>query len=322
MPAPDPAAHSQSAVGSWAEPQIREVVARGLMGASLAAFRPDDPITRDEVTDLVAGLTAPRPHSAAPSPEPAGPSPSVTLEGLDARLVRGLGLSSAAARFQSAARGAGLSPPARFGDEVVARLLGLRTNHPSARDDLELLPSDPATRADAAFSAAQLLALVPAETRALKDEATAFAVPPLTGWQRRILGVAVSFIGYPYVWGGTSEHAEAPFGVQAHGGFDCSGFVWRVMQENGIFIKRSTARKYFLTLPRAPEDRPWEFGDIVFFSNLKHCGIVQTPETFYHAAVSVGTHVSRFDPFWRRKVSGVRVIPGLAKSTVAPSPAK
>lgn len=113
-------------------------------------------------------------------------------------------------------------------------------------------------------------------------------------------------LGRPYVWGAT--------GLKS---FDCSGFVWRVMQENGIFIKRSTARKYFLTLPKAPEDRPWEFGNIVFFSNLKHCGIVQTPETFYHAAVSVGTHVSRFDPFWRRKVTGVRVIPGLTRATVS-----
>ena len=43
-----------------------------------------------------------------------------------------------------------------------------------------------------------------------------------------MLNTAVRFVGFPYVWGGTSEKAEAPFGVQAHGGFDCSGFIWRV----------------------------------------------------------------------------------------------
>lgn len=43
-----------------------------------------------------------------------------------------------------------------------------------------------------------------------------------------MLDVAISLIGFPYVWGGSSETAEAPFGVQARGGFDCSGFVWRV----------------------------------------------------------------------------------------------
>ena len=117
-------------------------------------------------------------------------------------------------------------------------------------------------------------------------------------------------LGRPYVWGAT--------GLKS---FDCSGFVWRVMQENGIFVKRTTARKYFLTLPKVPDDERWTFGNIVFFSDLKHCGIVQTPETFYHAAVSVGIHVSRFDPFWRRKVTGVRAIPGLASSRTLEKPA-
>ena len=117
-------------------------------------------------------------------------------------------------------------------------------------------------------------------------------------------------LGRPYVWGAT--------GLKS---FDCSGFVWRVMQENGIFVKRTTARKYFLTLPKVPEEERWTFGNIVFFSNLKHCGIVQTPETFYHAAVSTGTHVSRFDPFWRRKVSGVRAIPGLTGPHATEKPA-
>src|SRR5262249_29201960 len=55
-----------------------------------------------------------------------------------------------------------------------------------------------------------------------------FSLPYLDPWQQQILHVAVSLIGYPYVWGGTSEKAEAPFGVKARGGFDCSGFVWRV----------------------------------------------------------------------------------------------
>jgi cell wall-associated NlpC family hydrolase len=38
----------------------------------------------------------------------------------------------------------------------------------------------------------------------------------------------VRFIGYPYVWGGESETTSSPYGPQVHGGFDCSGFVWRV----------------------------------------------------------------------------------------------
>jgi cell wall-associated NlpC family hydrolase len=55
-------------------------------------------------------------------------------------------------------------------------------------------------------------------------------LPTYSPWQAKILKTAVRFIGYPYVWGGTSELAEAPMGIQAHGGFDCSGFVWRVFK--------------------------------------------------------------------------------------------
>src|SRR5207244_2960674 len=38
----------------------------------------------------------------------------------------------------------------------------------------------------------------------------------------------LSFVGLPYIWGGTSEKQETLFGVTSRGGFDCSGFVWRV----------------------------------------------------------------------------------------------
>ena len=62
----------------------------------------------------------------------------------------------------------------------------------------------------------------------MQQAADALAIPTLTPWQRRILTTAVHYVGYPYVWGGTSPTAEVDFGVPAAGGFDCSGFVWRV----------------------------------------------------------------------------------------------
>src|SRR5919198_6305613 len=83
-------------------------------------------------------------------------------------------------------------------------------------------------RADAAFSAARILRFDGREIQSVKDAAAAFAPPALTPWQARVLQTALRFVGYPYVWGGTSENAETPFGVAARGGFDCSGFVWRV----------------------------------------------------------------------------------------------
>jgi hypothetical protein len=49
-------------------------------------------------------------------------------------------------------------------------------------------------------------------------------------------------------------------------------------------------------------------GNIVFFDNLSHCGIVNSRSDFYHAESSKGTNLSRFDPYWRSKVCGVRRI--------------
>jgi cell wall-associated NlpC family hydrolase len=207
---------------SWAQPQIKLVVARGLMARSVASFRPDENLTQADLQDLVAGLTE------EPPKEVANPDAPVTMAQLDARLVRALGLSAEASSFYEAAAAAGLHPPARFGTEVVARLLGLRMNHPTGQDDLERLPSDPAPRAEAAYSAAQILRLSDWETKNVQDAAAAFEIPALTPWQRRVLTTALGFIGFPYVWGGESERAESPLGLQARGGFDCSGFVWRV----------------------------------------------------------------------------------------------
>ena len=207
---------------SWAQPQIRLVVSHGLMARTVASFRPNDALTQGELSTLVAELTEQPPKT------PADPAATVSMAQLDARLVRVLDMSDDASSFQGAAAAAGLRPPARFGTEVVARLLGLRTNHPTGQDDLELLPNDPATRAEAAYSVAQLLVLSDWQKQEVDDAATAFELPLLTPWQRKVLTTAVKFIGYPYIWGGEFETPQSPYGAQAQGGFDCSGFVWRV----------------------------------------------------------------------------------------------
>jgi cell wall-associated NlpC family hydrolase len=222
LAAAQPGASSSGAKRSWAQPEIRLVVARGLMADSIASFRPNDPLTQGELSELVADLTeeAPRPV--------ANPSAPVTMAQLDAKLVRALELGDEASLFHGAAVAAGLRPPARFGTEVVARLLGLRTNHPAGNEDRERLPSDPAPRAEAAYSVAKILRLSEWEAQSIEEAALQFELPTLTPWQRRVLTTAVGFIGFPYVWGGESERPQSPFGLQPQGGFDCSGFAWRV----------------------------------------------------------------------------------------------
>jgi|SRR5579884_1537103 len=152
----------------------------------------------------------------------------VTIKQLDAALVAYVGLARAAREIQTTLARAGLQPPPRTGTEAVARMLGLRINHPASEDWLEILPTQPATRAEAAYSFAQVLQLDDAEVQAVQQAADAFTLPTFTPWQQRILATAVHYVGYPYVWGGTSPTAETLFGVHSAGGFDCSGFVWRV----------------------------------------------------------------------------------------------
>ncbi|MBV8080529.1 MAG: C40 family peptidase [Actinobacteria bacterium] len=170
-----------------------------------------------------ARTTPPRYLYSARTPERA-----VTIEELDTALVDYLDLGGAAHEFQQRLAAAGLDPRSATGTEIVARLLGLRVNHPAGEDDLELLPFQSATRAEAAYSFARVLDLGDSDTQWVQQLADSFALPSLTPWQQRILRTAVSYVGYPYVWGGTSPTTETEFGSTAPGGFDCSGFVWRV----------------------------------------------------------------------------------------------
>jgi cell wall-associated NlpC family hydrolase len=183
------------------------------------------PVVKSSLPKAATPVTAATPrvlyHATAPTQ-------AVTVKQLDAALVGYLGLGDAARSIQGTLARAGLQPRANTGTEAVARLLGLRLNHPAGQDDLELLPSQPATRAEAAWSFAQLLKLDDTAPDAVRQAATAFTLPDLTPWQRRVLTTAISYVGYPYVWGGTSPTSETLFGVSAAGGFDCSGFVWRV----------------------------------------------------------------------------------------------
>jgi peptidoglycan DL-endopeptidase CwlO len=113
-----------------------------------------------------------------------------------------------------------------------------------------------------------------------------------------IQGTVEKYLGRPYVWGAA--------GLKS---FDCSGFIWRIMADNGIIVKRTTARKLYMSLPRVPKDSAYDSGSLVFFDNLKHVGIVKDQKYFYHAQLSKGTNLSSFDPYWRRKICGFRRIP-------------
>jgi cell wall-associated NlpC family hydrolase len=306
------------APSSWAQPQIQAVVSAGIMGTDVASFHPNDPLTRIALEQLAAGLT----HTApALVPSPTAP---VTMTGLDARLVNALALTDTAKLFQQSAAAAGLKPPSRFGTEVVARLLSLRTNHPASQDNLELLPNQPTTRAEAAYSGAEILKFSGWEIPAVQEAATTFTFPTLTPWQQRILQTAVRFMGFPYVWGGTSEKTEAPFGVQAPGGFDCSGFVWRVYKlqaypNEGSLASVLQGRTTYVMSGEVPAAKRIPFAklqpaDVLFFgargpkskpAQVDHTGIYLGNGWFIHSS-SYGVAVAQLSGWYAQKFAWAR----------------
>jgi cell wall-associated NlpC family hydrolase len=228
---------------------------------------------------------------------------------------------------QQAGRDAGLRPPARFGTEVVARWLGLRTNHPSRDDALELFPTDPITRAEAAHSLAVILRFAGWEPGAARSELSTFSLPRSTGTVRRVLTRAVGLIGMPYVWGGELDTASAALGGQVHGGYDCSGFVWRVDRLAGgpaaAAIRGRTAAQQAGEIPRSARVRLRDVqpGDLLFFGtadfgsraterDVTHEGIALSGQWMIHSS-SQGVYVSSLqDPArrgafaWARRVVG------------------
>jgi cell wall-associated NlpC family hydrolase len=292
---------TSATAASWAQPQIRTVVNHGLMGPSVTAFRPGKPLTRKAMYQAIANLTG-QPQVVV---DPAKP---VLMWELERALVKAAGLRNAGIQFQTKAREAGLAPPRRFGGEVVARLLGLRYNHPAVYDGREFRPQDVATRAEAAYSFAQLVNLPSWKRDSVASLAQSFSLPSFTAWQRTVLKRAVAFVGYPYIWGGTSEFTQTLFGVRSRGGFDCSGFVWRVYKTHSFpgapprlrsALRGRTTYDMSGEFPvnrrvRRPNLRP---GDLVFFgdrgpssrpSQVNHMGIYVGKGWFVHSS-SQGT---------------------------------
>jgi cell wall-associated NlpC family hydrolase len=251
---------------------------------------------------------------AAPVGAPA--SATVSLTAFDARLVAQLGLSDLAAHVRAVAAASGLRPGPTFGTEVVARFLGLREDHPAADDALELYPWDAITRAEAAHSFAVMLGFSDWETDSARAELGAFALPHYGAAARRALSLAISKVGMPYVWGGETDDASSLYGYQAHGGYDCSGFVWRVFKLSGNPAGRAiggrTAAQMAGEIPRSQRIRLADVrpGDLLFFgsagfhsrateANVTHVGIALSPHWMIHSS-DQGVYISSLDDPWRR----------------------
>jgi cell wall-associated NlpC family hydrolase len=280
---------------NWAAPQIASVVVAGVMGPDVASFRPDDSLTRGELHDALVALG--KPHA-----EPTDPSRIVTMRELDAQLVAAAGLLPSAREMRLAALAGGLEPTDMLGTETIARLLGLRINHPVGQEDLERSPKQPASRAEAAYSLAKLRLLDPTRIDAVRQVAATFSVPALGEWQRLVLSRALRFVGYPYVFAGSSEKPQTIWSTGAPnnqlavpGGFDCSGFVWRVFKLQSYegapsladVLKGRTTYAMSGEVGKAKRIAPAfvQPGDVLFFGGH---GTQSKPSEIGHSGIYVG----------------------------------
>ena len=85
-----------------------------------------------------------------------------------------------------------------------------------------------------------------------------------------VVGVAMQYLGTPYVWGGASP-----------GGFDCSGLVMYAYAQVGVSLPHSSYAQYGMGVPVSYDQL--QPGDLVFFSGLGHVGIYICGGQFIHA---------------------------------------
>ncbi|MGH3065047.1 MAG: NlpC/P60 family protein [Gaiellaceae bacterium] len=86
-----------------------------------------------------------------------------------------------------------------------------------------------------------------------------------------VVGIAVQYLGIPYVWGGSSPST----------GFDCSGFIMYVYAQLGVSLPHHAASQFAYGTPVSREQLAP--GDLVFFDGLGHAGIYIGGGQFVHA---------------------------------------
>ncbi|HEY1318256.1 MAG TPA: NlpC/P60 family protein [Gaiella sp.] len=102
-------------------------------------------------------------------------------------------------------------------------------------------------------------------------DSSSYSAPVAPSQYGGAVGVAMQYLGTPYVWGGASP-----------GGFDCSGFVMYVYSQLGVSLPHNAAMQYNTVGTYVPRDQ-LEPGDLVFFDGLGHVGMYIGGGQFIHA---------------------------------------
>jgi cell wall-associated NlpC family hydrolase len=125
---------------------------------------------------------------------------------------------------------------------------------------------------------------------------SARATPGASGRAGALVRTAMSLIGAPYVWGGTSPS-----------GFDCSGFTSYAYERIGIHIPRTADVQFAAGRPVAGDPLP---GDLVFFQTYdygaSHVGLYVGNGWFVNA-IGTDVHLASFNsPYFRGRYLGAR----------------
>jgi peptidoglycan DL-endopeptidase CwlO len=157
-------------------------------------------------------------------------------------------------------------------DRIQGRLAAERNLYGSVRSQLQTIINQQQAAqlaaARRARSAAQVQAASPVGSFGVGQPSGSVPSTHFSG----VVGIAMHYLGVPYVWGGASPS-----------GFDCSGFVMYVFAQVGISLPHYTVAQYnyanSVSVPRS-ELQP---GDLVFFAGLGHVGIYVGGGQFIHA---------------------------------------
>lgn len=111
----------------------------------------------------------------------------------------------------------------------------------------------------------------------------------------QIVQTANTFMGTPYVWGGTTPS-----------GFDCSGFVRYLYEAKGIDLPRTSVQMYDEAGTRVMDLKA---GDLVFFASgsVNHVGIYLGNDQFISATTSKGVRIdSLASSYWGSRYVGAK----------------
>ena len=160
-------------------------------------------------------------------------------------------------------------------ESVQAKLASRQQLLASIQNEIEQIKAREAARqaelarqARARLAASATPAWAPAAAQV--DVAASSGAPAPAPTHGGVVGIAMQYLGVPYVWGGASPS-----------GFDCSGFVMYVYAQVGVSLPHNAAAQYGYGSPVSRSELAP--GDIVFFDGLGHDGLYIGNGQFVHA---------------------------------------